>query len=605
MDKSSTRFLWILMILFLCIGQLFSQNKQDFSTGSLSTISVRDVLDDDFSFPLSYLEDPEGKMTPEEVLGEKDFSVLSDGRFTYPYNRSAHWFGFILNNDTSFEQNLVLHSDEPFLDLVDLHQRNKDGSWNEWKNGLQVPIEERDFKNRMPGFRLTLKPGETGLFLVRIKTERTLLNVGLQLEPDYEFDKEDKLKGAIYLLFLGSIISILLYNLFLLISLRDSIYLYYVIYAFFQGIWVLLYSGYDMYLYSDYRINHFLSCGISISSISLILFISEILDLKKNMPRIHKAIRLLLPVLVLLALATIINVRYYAIVVSFGMPVSLFLLIIVIRGFIAKIPQSDYLLFGMAWYIIGLFIIAGVNMGLIPFSEFSRNAFLAGSFIEFIVFSLTLASRVQSLQQSTLHAKSEVIRLKQETNVKLTAMVEKKTEELEKANKELQAMVIKDPLTGLFNRRYLEEFLHQEWSRHIRSSKPISIMMLDIDHFKKYNDSFGHMKGDQCLIDVAAIIRDSARRSSDMTARYGGEEFIVVLPETDEGNAKKIAQKILSSLNEKKIPHMKSIGIVSVSIGISSVIPKRSLSFQELIKSADEALYESKKNGRNRMTVHW
>ncbi|MBN2737657.1 MAG: diguanylate cyclase [Spirochaetales bacterium] len=165
----------------------------------------------------------------------------------------------------------------------------------------------------------------------------------------------------------------------------------------------------------------------------------------------------------------------------------------------------------------------------------------------------------------------------------------------------LFSMAIHDQLTNLFNRRYLYEFLEKEWFRSVRSQKALSVILADIDFFKKYNDTYGHQMGDQCLVRVASVLRQSIKRPMDIAARYGGEEFILVLPETGMPGAEHTGQSIIKKLHEIKIPHEASdiLPYVTMSMGITTMVPRRDVSFEEIVKKADNNLYRAKEKGRN------
>ncbi len=179
-------------------------------------------------------------------------------------------------------------------------------------------------------------------------------------------------------------------------------------------------------------------------------------------------------------------------------------------------------------------------------------------------------------------------------------------QQIREINRKLEELVRIDPLTGIANRRHFEEVFIREWRRAVRYSDYISVLMIDIDHFKLYNDNYGHPRGDECLKCVAKIISDSLHRATDLAARYGGEEFIVVLPHTDEPGTMTIAQNIRKKLAEAALPHKAtSCGCkqVTVSIGAATLIPKKQIAPETLIKQADEALYISKNSGRDTITT--
>lgn len=178
--------------------------------------------------------------------------------------------------------------------------------------------------------------------------------------------------------------------------------------------------------------------------------------------------------------------------------------------------------------------------------------------------------------------------------------------ELVIANKELQKLALSDGLTCLANRRRFDEHLADEWQRLAREKQPLSLILCDLDHFKRYNDTFGHPAGDRCLIRVARALLSGPQRPADLVARYGGEEFAIVLPNTDTHGAWRIAQKIHDSVRALQINHAPSNEEphVTVTMGVSTVIPGHENTAQMLVQASDLALYHAKQQGRNRTYVN-
>ncbi len=169
--------------------------------------------------------------------------------------------------------------------------------------------------------------------------------------------------------------------------------------------------------------------------------------------------------------------------------------------------------------------------------------------------------------------------------------------------KKIQELSLEDTLTGVANRRKFEEFLSREWERAKRLKRPLSLLMIDIDSFKKFNDRLGHLEGDRALKEVAQAIRRCVRDKMDLVARYGGEEFTVILPETDLNGAYKVAQRILRAVEDLNIKHPDSevSDRLTVSVGVASLMPSDdSFNKEDLVKRADEALYRAKERGKNR-----
>jgi diguanylate cyclase (GGDEF)-like protein len=173
--------------------------------------------------------------------------------------------------------------------------------------------------------------------------------------------------------------------------------------------------------------------------------------------------------------------------------------------------------------------------------------------------------------------------------------------ELAAANRRLGLLAATDDLTSLPNRRRFTEFLEQEWQLASRDESPVALLMIDVDFFKRYNDSHGHLAGDECLRRVAAVIAGRVKRTSDLAARYGGEEFAVVLAGADEGGARGVAEWIRAEVERQQIPHGDSSvsDYVTVSVGLAVAAPCLGARLESLVAAADAALYRAKELGRN------
>lgn len=179
--------------------------------------------------------------------------------------------------------------------------------------------------------------------------------------------------------------------------------------------------------------------------------------------------------------------------------------------------------------------------------------------------------------------------------------LEQVKEELEQANRRLEMLSIHDALTDLYNRRGFDTKAEEEFQRCRRNNRPMALLMIDIDFFKRYNDHYGHQQGDRCLILVAGALANLVNRPGDLLVRYGGEEFLVMLPETDLLGASHMASSICRTISNLQIEHLESeiAEYLTVSVGAVAVQPDKFCLLQEIVQGADEALYEAKKKGRN------
>lgn len=227
-----------------------------------------------------------------------------------------------------------------------------------------------------------------------------------------------------------------------------------------------------------------------------------------------------------------------------------------------------------------------------------EKAFAAGAmdYVTKPINNIELLARIRS----ALRLKQEMDRRK----VREQKLLEV-TMQLETAVGKLNILSSQDGLTGISNRRHFDESLLDEWARGLRSAKPLSLILVDIDCFKAYNDTYGHQAGDECLKTVAQTLQGILKRPGDKVCRYGGEEFAAILPETPSKGALFIAEKMRAKIEALNIKHEKSKArpIVTISIGVATLLPTQSYNPPELIALADKALYKAKNEGRNRVVM--
>ncbi|RAK06364.1 response regulator receiver modulated diguanylate cyclase [Halanaerobium saccharolyticum] len=232
-------------------------------------------------------------------------------------------------------------------------------------------------------------------------------------------------------------------------------------------------------------------------------------------------------------------------------------------------------------------------------SGYLKDAFAAGAmdYLKKPIKKIEFMARINS-----------AIILRKETKARIAREKEllKLSEELKKANQKLEKMALVDGLTGISNRRLFDKTIKKELKRARRKNNDLSLIMIDIDNFKEYNDTYGHQQGDQCLKEVASVLDKKTKRAADFAARYGGEEFAVILPDTAKDGALKIAEDIRKGIMDLKIEHKNSntSEYVTVSLGVSSIKAEKEIDqhlIRSLIEQADQALYQAKENGKNQI----
>jgi diguanylate cyclase (GGDEF)-like protein len=241
------------------------------------------------------------------------------------------------------------------------------------------------------------------------------------------------------------------------------------------------------------------------------------------------------------------------------------------------------------------------------------NLSLVGQFIFAFTMSLSLAKNFSdALQQEEVltaqlkdinHHLDELVLRRTEDLEKSNQKIEHQKIALERANEALTQLSMRDPLTGVWNRRKYNEAREKAWGRCIRYQRSFALILIDIDNFKQFNDCSGHMAGDQCLIQIAKTLDNSLSRSSEMVARYGGEEFVVLLTDLEKEEALKVAYLLREKIEALHIPHQHShvSNFVTVSAGVTFAIPDLSSSYEDLFTTVDSALYKAKEAGKNRV----
>ncbi len=207
------------------------------------------------------------------------------------------------------------------------------------------------------------------------------------------------------------------------------------------------------------------------------------------------------------------------------------------------------------------------------------------------------------LQQAEIKRQKQFVIALEAQVAEKTASLNRQAQDLLAANKKLEILTYQDGLTGLYNRRYFDQNLPKEISRHYRQKQPLSLIMCDIDYFKLFNDFYGHQQGDTCLKAVALCISKNIGRVTDACCRYGGEEFVIILPNTSKEQADLVAERLCQAVEQLKIPHEKSItkAFVTITLGVVTRLPEQETSVDEMVSHADKALYLGKSSGRNRV----
>ncbi len=605
------RLIMLIMLLVCCIARA-------------DTFAVEDDQTKDSLFHhVDYLEDAAHSLTIDDVmdLPTDRWSANEDQVFNKGYSDSTWWLRVRFDNVTDHKLNRFLEISYPVLDYVDAYVTNGVVKTS-YKLGDKYPFHQRPVDHRHFLVPLDWTPEESLTVYLAVRSSSSI-QVPLTLWEQHAFYNVDQTRTLIHGVYYGIMFVMIMYNLFVYLAVGDRNYLFYVLFVLCMPLFLASLTGFSFqYLWPYYTTWNDQAILVALSGVVLFgaIFTYRFLDLKQR----HPTYRWLAYILVAGATMIIVASFYlsYRIMIHILIPfASLACIYAFVSGALRWREGSlSARYYTVAWtaLLAGGVILALNKFHILPKNTFTEYATQIGSALEVILLSFALAERINQerrmrfdAQQDMLtterelrQAREEALSIQKQATESLEVRVKERTKELEELNHKLEELSATDQLTGLKNRRYLDQTLAEEFARCCRYGHTLAVLLMDIDHFKSFNDSYGHLIGDECLKDVAHCVRKGLRWPSDRAARYGGEEFCVVLPETDKEGALTVAERIRKNVenlnfmvNDKRVP-------VTISIGVAVLVPTTNLEVEYILESADNALYASKEAGRNRVTLN-
>ncbi|RZU47841.1 diguanylate cyclase [Fluviicoccus keumensis] len=518
----------------------------------------------------------------------------------------ALWLRFRLDRqDTS--QPLFVRYDYPNTDYLDLWYVRDGRVLAHYQGGDRRPFRTRPVDQRNYLFPVPAVAGPVEAYL-RVESQGPL-EAPLALVNAHQADRDEQEMMLWIGLYFGIIAIMVLYNAFILLIVRQTAYLYYVLYVLSCAAlqFVLFGLGFRYLWPTSVTLNNTLTMTLpALTLATAIAFVFSFIDLKRHGARWEQWIAKGIFAACAALLAAGLTLPYH--VAFTGTKVLTFAC--VLTGFYIGVKYwlkgvKSARIFALAWFSYLVFILVYLLelSGRLPSNLFTRNALAIGATLELALLSIAFADKMNEEKDKRLTAQNELLQIQMQTNADLDRKVRERTEALEEANRRLQMVSITDGLTGLKNRRFFDESSHAEYQRAYREKTCLSFLMIDIDFFKRINDTYGHPFGDLCLQKAAGIIMSAIKRPPDLAARYGGEEFIVMLPNTDTEGAMTVARLIHRTFAETVVSDGQREVTLTVSIGVAGEIPHEREGREALLKLADERLYRAKESGRNR--VEW
>lgn len=591
---------WVAFLLYLITGLALASPAPDAPPVVLEQGTERL----DISRQLAYYEDASSSLNINDVIS-RWAEIGSDQQpaaaYNFGFTDSTYWFHTRVENRSSGNERWVLEGLYPIIDEMELFIVTGDDRIERQIAGDAIPFRLRPRDHHNINFSLNLAEGEQADLFFRVKTTGAVQMRMLLWHTDV-FAQNDHQVRFLLGLYYGLLVAMVIFNFLIFMSFRDTNYLWYVSYIFFYGMLQLTLNGLAFeHLWPEmpWWNNRAVAFLISTGMFCVLGFSRSFLALWETVPTLDRVFRAFMGFFVVAGVAALFYPDYGPVIRANTFMAALAVSFVIVAGGLClyrRFRPARY--FMMAWsaLLAGMLLYTLKTFGLVPANFVTEFGIQIGSAFEVILLSIALADRLRHMNQKTQQ-------MQQEMNERLESRVAERTEELERANRQLEALSSTDGLTGVFNRRYFDTRLAEETARSRRQG-PMALVMIDVDHFKEFNDKLGHLAGDACLRQLADVLTRVVRRETDIVARYGGEEFAIILPYTDPTGAEQLAQKVRTHVEQKMNFQWGGAPVpVTVSVGVATAPAGSRLEPDALIAAADEALYTSKQAGRNRVTV--
>jgi diguanylate cyclase len=541
----------------------------------------------------------------------------------FGFTQDSYWFRFQLYNRDAKALTRFIELPVPFLDDVRLYHFAGNALLDQYSLGDEQPFAQRAVRHRNFIMPVQLAPGNNEIYL-RLASTGTI-EAPLRIWDPVHFqaasNDENLAQGAV----IGILLIMVVYNLFVWVSTRDINYLYYICFVANYMLFHMTLTGYSFaYLWPDaVRWNSFaISTFAASSAVFTCLFTDSFLKLRSfSHPAFYLVRTMMVCSAVLCALSFVLPYSWtIRVAAAITLPITITALFL---GYWRWWQGAQFArFFCLAWtaILIGIAVLNATKFGWVPTNIWTENASQIGIVMLVILLSFTLADRINNDRTLRLNAQAvalsharkarasqaELIQSKEQANQELERRVLSRTndlnaamEQLRLANQRLQLLSTTDGLTQIGNRAFFDGAALTELRRAERQRAAVSIILLDIDHFKRVNDTFGHPAGDACLRALADMLRPRIDRAGDLLARYGGEEFIIALTGVDLKGSVALAEELRRATDRLRVDFEGKPLRFTASFGVVSVVPQSALSLEDLVSAADRALYDAKRDGRN------
>ncbi|MHC9085811.1 sensor domain-containing diguanylate cyclase [Luteimonas sp. RIT-PG2_3] len=555
---------------------------------------------------LRYRHDATSSDRPEDawrLAGGDAFQPLPDGNDAFGFQRGAFWFHARIVNHDEREQRWILVQEYPLSDRLDIYLRYPDGRMVQHAGGDHLPFSSRSIRYRHPNFQVDLPVGVPVEVLVRVESESSM-QVPLHLYTPSAFTETSRDGQLAIGLYYGILIALFFYNLVLWLSLRDASYFWYLSHITAFGLVLFTLNGFGFeYLWpqSTWLADHAVPLSICLALIAMLQFSRTFLALPQRWPVGNVVTLAFIGFFLVFGIASIwlpyrISTPVASRAVLLGVLWIVTSTIVVLRrGY----TPAKLLLLAWSMFLLGTAVFTLLAFGLLPKNFVTEYGVQIGSALEMLLLSIALGYRYAALRNENQRMVDAANQDLERKVAQRTMEVRSALSQLEEAHGRLRDSSRRDGLTGLYNRAYFHERFDGLLVDCRDQRRPLSLLMIDLDYFKRINDEHGHLVGDGCLRWTAQRIGQVLRQYDALLARFGGEEFVVVLPGRDLHSAVLIAEEVRQSLTREPCDVQNCKLQVSASIGVHTIAPGAIDDSDDAIDIADKALYSAKANGRD------
>lgn len=545
---------------------------------------------------------------------EWDWQRVKTEPAQFGYTDSAYWFLFSLEGSPEVINDAWVRVNYPLLDYLEFYLLDANNVLiSQYSLGDRYPFDQRIVKH--PAFLIPLEKANGNVtVLLRVRTESSM-ELPLAVISDNQLWTSMESTSWLQGLFFGAVLILGVYHILIFMTSGDRGYLYFgglaAAMALIQAtIWG---RAYEFFWPNSPEWNHVaIAALVNFSNFFGVLYVTKVASIQHVYPRIFIVAVGISVVAGFMAICSLFIPYHLMIFPTFFLSLTIFCVgaLILFLRMRDRYPPAFAVFFAAAMYTLGSAAYILGKLEILPNSTLLENALAFGLLLQVMLFAFALSIRInmerqlrEQAQVDTELAQDMLLENERQQNIHLDKVVRSRTQQLEEANERLQKISATDALTGLFNRRYFDESLKREYARGARDKTPLSLVMIDLDHFKAINDNYGHVFGDEALRQAALRMQDVLKRPGDIAFRYGGEEYVILLPDTNASAARIIAKQIWAVMRSSQVFHDDQSETITVSIGISTTTPSPQGDPNELLRQADHQLYRAKEEGRDRICM--